>query len=521
MSGRVDPPRRIGIIDLGSNSLRLVVFERVGAALFALLNEKVMCGLARGIAATGRLDRAGRAPALVNLRRFAALARAVGVEHLAVLATAAVRDASDGQAFADEVARDLDVPVKILEGWEEAHLAAAGVVAGIPEAEGVVADLGGGSVELAEIGAAAAGAGGRIGRGISLPLGPLRLFELGDNPRTVGEAVERALTAVPLTRAAAGRSLYLVGGASRAIARLHMEHIDYPLHIVHQYGLGRSEAEAFFEIVGRLSRKTLERIVTIPRKRLETVPLAAFILRQLIAAAAPRRVVFSAFGLREGYAYGLLPAATPRADPLILACAALARKESRSAPDGERLLAWTAALFPNLGPRPRRLHLAACWLADIAWSEHPDYRAEQAFSRSLRLPFPAFGHAERAFVAAALHTRYGGAADHPVRAATSALIEPGAATEVRVLGLALRLAQTLCGGVAELLAATRIGRDGDRLVLEVPTDGLFGGETVQRRLDALGRALGLGAILRPGMPAGGRPMQASAGPPRRSPDALI
>jgi exopolyphosphatase/guanosine-5'-triphosphate,3'-diphosphate pyrophosphatase len=299
-----------------------------------------------------------------------------------------------------------------------------------------------------------------------------------------------------LVRAADRRGLYLVGGASRAIARLHMEHMGYPLHIVHQYALARGEAEAFFEIVGRLSRKTLERIVSIPNKRLETVPLAAFILHQLIAAVGPQRVVFSAFGLREGYAWRLLPATERKQDPLLAACAALAGKESRFAPDGERLQAWTAPLFPALAAGARRLHLAACWLADIGWSEHPDYRAEQAFSRGLRLPLPAFGHAERAFVASVLHTRYGGAPDHPVRAATGSLVGPQAADDVRVLGSALRLALTLSGGVVRLLSETRISREGGNLVLEVPAVGLFGGDTVQRRLDALGRALGLAVTVR-------------------------
>jgi exopolyphosphatase/guanosine-5'-triphosphate,3'-diphosphate pyrophosphatase len=512
MSAAVDPPRRIGVIDLGSNSLRLVVFERVGAAVFAVLNEKVMCGLARGIAATGRLDRAGLAPARVNLRRFTALARAVGVDHLAVLATAAVRDASDGQAFADEIARECDVPVKILKGPEEAYLSAAGVVAGIPAANGVIGDLGAGSIELAEVGPEPARGGGSaaIGAGVSLPLGPLRLAEFGGSPRTIAEAVETAFFATPPARAAAGRSLYLVGGAARAIARLHMEHVGYPLHIVHQYGIGRGEAEGFFEIVGRLSRKTVERIATIPRKRLETVPLAAFILRRLIAVAAPRRVVFSAFGLREGYAWSLLGDGERRQDPLIAACAALGRKESRFAPDGKRLLDWASPLFPELSRQERRLHLAACWLADIAWSEHPDYRAEQAFARSLRLPFPAFAHADRAFVAAVLHSRYGGAGDHPVRAATDPLIEPETVGAVPVLGAALRLAYTLSGGAVDLLSVTRIGLDGGSVVLDIPPGGLFDGETVQRRLDALGRVLGRPAILR--RTAGGpRPLPWDAG----------
>src|SRR5437667_8883449 len=302
---------RIAVIDLGSNSLRLVVFDRLGDALFPLLNERVLCGLGRGIASTGRLNAEGKALALVNLRRFVALASAVGVEHLAVLATAAVRDAADGRSFAAEVERQCRVPVKIIDGAEEARLSAAGVLAGIPDADGIVGDLGGGSVELVRVAPralSAIGDSGKIGRGITLPLGPLRLAELGDSAKAVSEAAEQALSAAaPILRTAPGKSLYLVGGAARAIARLHMEHVRYPLHIVHQYTIARREAEAFFDLIGRLSRKSLERITTISRKRLEGVPLAALILRKLIAAARPQNVIFSASGLREGYAYGLVP----------------------------------------------------------------------------------------------------------------------------------------------------------------------------------------------------------------------
>jgi exopolyphosphatase / guanosine-5'-triphosphate,3'-diphosphate pyrophosphatase len=493
-------PGRIGIIDLGSNSLRLAVFERHGAALFPLLNEKVMCGLARGLSETGRLNREGRALALVNLRRFVALARAIGVDHLAVLATAAVRDARDGRAFADEVERECDVPVAVIDGAEEARLSACGVLAGIPEADGIVGDLGGGSVELVRIGPPPAGMpgdGARISRGISLPLGPLRLAELDGNSKAVSEAVDRVLAAVPVTRAGPGQSLYLVGGAARAIARLHMEHTHYPLHIIHHYTIARSEAEAFFDIIARLSRKSLERIMTISRKRLEVVPLAALILRRLIAEIAPQRVVFSAYGLREGYASGLVPPAERNPDPLIAACIKIARTESRFPPEGDRLLEWTAPLFPNLSERSRRLHQAACWLGDFAWLEHPDYRAQEAFTRSLRLPYAAMTHPERVFVASVLHTRYGGGADDPVREPTRALLDTQAPGRVRTLGLALRLAYALTGGRIGLLAQTWLGRDRGTLVLDVPaTYGLFGGETVQRRLDAVARSIGATGVVR-------------------------
>lgn len=276
-----------------------------------------------------------------------------------------------------------------------------------------------------------------------------------------------------------------------------MEHTHYPLHIIHQYTIGRREAEAFFDIIGRQSRKSLERIISIARKRLELVPTAALILRKLIAIAAPQRVVFSAFGLREGYAYGLIPAWEREPDPLIAACAAIARHQSRFRLNGDRLQEWTAPLFPNQSEGTGRVHRAACWLSDIAWSEHPDYRAEQAFTRSLRMPFAGITHADRVFVAAVLHTRYGGGSDDPVKDPTRQLLDERAAAEVRTLGLALRLAYTLCGGTIDLLSEVWLGREGDRLVLEIPSTGsLFVGETVQRRLDVLARSLGATPVVR-------------------------
>jgi exopolyphosphatase / guanosine-5'-triphosphate,3'-diphosphate pyrophosphatase len=490
---------RIGVIDLGSNSLRLVVFERLGAAVFPLFNEKVMCGLGRGIASTGRLNPDGVALALVNLRRFVAFARAIGVDHLAVLATAAVRDASDGEAFAAEVERQCRVQVKIIDGAEEARLSAAGVVAGIPDADGIVADLGGGSVELVRVGPAASlatGDVGQIGRGISLPLGPLRLVELGDGTRAASETVERALNSASVLRAA-GKNLYLVGGAARAIARLHMEHTQYPLHIIHQYTVTRREAESFFEIIGRQSRKSLERITTVSRKRLEIVALAALILRKLITVAGPQRVVFSALGLREGYAHGLIPADERVSDPLIAAYMAVGRRQSRFRLDGDRLQEWTAPLFPNPSETTRRRHRATCWLSDLAWSEHPDYRAKQAFTRGLTMPFAGSTHPDRVFVATALHARYGGPAEDPVKEPTRRLLDDRATQDARTLGAALRLAYTLCAGTIELLSEVRLGRVGNELVLEVPPESsLFVGETVQRRLDAVARSLGTTAVMR-------------------------
>jgi len=481
---------RIAVVDVGSNSLRLVVFERLGATLMPLLNEKVMCALGRGITASGRLSPQGVSLALENLQRFVALARALKVDHLAVIATSAVRDASDGPAFAAEAERQCGVTMRIISGAEEARLSAAGVLAGIRGADGVVGDLGGGSVELVRVDAN--GRGSAIGDGISLPLGPLRLAEFGDDRRALDEAVERTLAGARVLREAAGRTLYLVGGAWRALARLHMEQTHYPLHIIHEYPILRRPAESFLDVIAGQSRRSLERVTTISRRRLEFASLAAYILRRLLAAGRPERIVFSAFGLREGYAYGLLPAETGD-DTLIAACIGIARSQSRwHGDDGDRLLGWTAPAFPGVDASRRRLHRAACWLSDIAWTEHPDYRAVHAFTRSLTMPVAQLDHSERAFIASVLHARYGGDADDPIKATTLPLLDTAAAAEARALGLALRLAYTLCGGALELLEQVRLEREADALLLALPRTGsLFSGEAVQRRLEALARALGL------------------------------
>ena len=221
------------------------------------------------------------------------------------------------------------------------------------------------------------------------------------------------------------------------------------------------------------------------------MPIAAAILRQLILSGRPERIVFSAFGLREGYAEGLLPP-DPRIGPLIAACIGFAANLSRGGYDGDRLQRWTAPIFPDLDADSHRLHRAACWLSDFAWTEHPDYRAEHAFTRALRMPVAQIAHHERVFIAAALHARYGGAMDDPIKAATRPLLVDTAAGEARRLGLALRLAYTLCGGALELLDQVRLVREENGIVLEIPPTGsLFTGEPVKRRLDALGRAFGL------------------------------
>ncbi|HZB91716.1 MAG TPA: Ppx/GppA family phosphatase [Stellaceae bacterium] len=480
------PMRRgcVAVVDIGSNSLRLVVYDGVRRSPRALFNEKVMCGLGRGLEATGRLDPDGVELARDNLQRFVALARSLGVRRLDVLATAAVRDASDGRSFVAEIERRHRLKVKVLSGAEEGRLSAFGVLAGIPDAAGVVGDLGGGSVELVPV------AGGELGDAATLPVGPLRLADYADDDRKLRDAIDRQLATVPwLASEVDGGAFYAVGGAWRALARIHMEQTQYPLHIIQQYTVARGEAEDFLDIIARQSRKSLEKITTVSRKRLDVVPIAARVLQRLLRRAAPKHLVFSAFGLREGHVFRLLRPEVQREDPLLAACADLALANRRFGADGAEIFAWIDPLFAADGEERRRLRHAAALLGDFAWHEHPDYRAEQALHSVLYMPVAGLDHVERAWLAAAVYTRYGGA--EFVYEPLHALLDEEAQAAARVAGLALRLAFTLSGGVSGGLSRSRLALEGNALALTLGRDaGKRYGESVQRRLDALGRALG-------------------------------
>jgi len=479
----------VAVIDIGSNSLRLVVYDGVRRAARMLLNEKVLCGLGRGLGETGRLNPDGVELARVNLQRFVSLARAAGAARLDILATAAVRDASDGKDFAAEIERRFGVRVRVLAGAEEGRYSALGVLSAIPEAAGIAGDLGGGSVELVPVGK------GRAGPGATLPVGPLRLAAIADDEKRVRDFVDRQLATVAWLGRTDG-NFYAVGGAWRALARLHMEQSQYPLHIIQQYTLPRAEAEKYLDLVARQSRKSLERISTISRKRLEVVPLAARVLLRLLRRTEPKELVFCAAGLREGHLFSLLDAAEQRSDPLIAACLEEAQANPRFGVAGEALFAWTSPLFPKEPPARQRLRRAAALLSDIAWHEHPDYRAEQALRRALYMPLTGVSHAERAFIALALHARYGGRGSIEL-AAPLELLDEDALAAARSAGLAFRLGYTITGGVPGLLNGVSLSLGSNTIVLSfVPASAGRFGESVQRRLDALGRSLGRGTEIR-------------------------
>lgn len=488
MSGS-DPPRA-AVVDLGSNSVRLVVFEGRGRNPNGIFNEKAVLRLGRGLHSTGRLNDEGVEGALTVLRRYHALTRAMAADPFEILATAAVRDASNGPAFVRQVEAALPgVPVHVLSGEQEARLSAEGLLCGIPHADGVLADIGGGSMELVHL------RGGEVRAARTLPLGVLRLADRsGADPVRARAIAEAALETVPWLGEGAGRDLYLVGGAWRALARIHMEQTGYPLSIVHHYTLDREEARDLTGVIGSANRRALERMPGISRRRVDDMPFAAVVLRRLLRATAARRVVLSANGLREGWFMRLVPPDVRDEPPLLAAGREMANRYGRSPTLPPALFSWTAPLFPSETPEAVRLREAACWLADTGSHDHPEYRAEQAFLRVLRAPGVALDHHARAFLALTLALRYDAETDMGFLDSARMLLDFASLRRAEILGTALRLAFMLSGGTAELLSGTRLVVGGSRLVLLLQEGGgVFVGESVIRRLDQLAQATGLEA----------------------------
>ncbi len=479
--------RPVAVIDVGSNSVRLVVYSGLTRTPIPLHNEKVICALGKGLEKSGQLNSEGVGMAFDTVARFVKIARSLGVERIDTLATAAVRDAEDGAAFAKALEKRCDIKVQILTGKQEARRSALGVLCGIPDADGVVADLGGGSLELVQIG------NGEMSEHTTLPLGLLRLTEASEGNR--GKAISiinKALDKHKWVTKARDKSLFAVGGAWRTLARVCIAQMDYPLHVLDNFTLDRAQAISLFDVISRLSPKSLEQIKGISASRLATLPLAAAVLERLLEINRPKVLVFSIYGMREGQFFKSLPDNIRKQDPLISLAEEIARGAGRSPAAGYETFEWMSPLFKDESPRQKKLRLASCLLRDVWWTEHPDYRAEQAFLRVLRLPFLGLGHEDRAGLALALYYRYGSNPSEPIIKQAHVLLQESRIHRVQTIGLGLRLAYALSAGGPGIVKKTALRISGGSLVLTVPDgDPLFKSGPYLRRVKRLADHMGL------------------------------
>jgi exopolyphosphatase/guanosine-5'-triphosphate,3'-diphosphate pyrophosphatase len=489
--GRLDYGPTVAVIDIGSNSVRLVVYEGLTRSPTPLFNEKTLAGLGREVQTTGLLAADAVEKALGALKRFRALCDTMRVERLWVLATAACRDARNGRDFITAAEQLCRTKIDVISGQREAELTAFGVVSGFYRPDGIVGDLGGGSLELVDV------HGARLKPGTTLPLGGLALQDRSDKSiKKAEKLVKAALDDVKLLKGGEGRSFYAVGGTWRALAQLHMAQMGYPLHVMHGYVIRAREALEFSRLVRRVNPETLSQIEVVNSARRSLLPYAALVLEHIVREAEPRDVVFSALGVREGLLYSLLDAEERKKDALLATAQELNRLRSRSPQHGEELIEWTDAFMATSGidesTEEKRLRHAACLLADIGWRAHPDYRGEQSLNIIAHAGFVGIDHPGRAYVALAIFFRHVGLAhDEELSPRIRELATTRTLDRARVLGAALRVAYMVSASQPGVLPRTPLKVERHRLVLRLEGEtAALAGERVSSRLKHLARLVG-------------------------------
>ena len=398
---------RTAIIDIGSNSIRLVVYQGPQRLPAVLFNEKVMAGLGRSLAQTGAIDAAAMESARAALARFAWLAREMGAGEVRTVATAAVREASNGAELV-AAAEAQGLTVELLSGDEEATMAGLGVLSAMPDADGIVGDLGGGSLELVRIVA------GTVTDRASFPLGVLRLGAIRAKGKGALERrVARLLDEAGWTGRGRDLPFYMVGGSWRALARLDMHLTNYPLPVIHGYAMAPDQVTRLGRTLAHLDKAKLKAVTNLSSSRLPTLGDAVALLSHVLRPLGCSVAIASAYGLREGLLYARLDEAERREDALIAAARDEGARLGRFPEHGDLLDAWITPLFAGEGHDLARLRHAACLLADVGWRANPEFRAERGVEVALHGNWVAIDARGRALVAQMLHTSLGGGTDTP------------------------------------------------------------------------------------------------------------
>jgi exopolyphosphatase/guanosine-5'-triphosphate,3'-diphosphate pyrophosphatase len=493
--GRLALGHPLAIVDIGSNSVRLVAYEGLARAPTPIFNDKMLCGLGRGVATTGKLPQEGVDKALSALRRFRALCNIMEIGDVHVLATAAARDASNGKEFLEAARAAIGAPIELLSGRREAELSALGVVSSFHEPDGVAGDLGGGSLEVNDVKV------DRLGKGETLPLGGLSLMDMsGKSTKKALKIAREALEDCRVLERLKDRSFYAIGGTWRALARLHMRQRNYPLNVMHGYSIPARDAADFAELVERVNVDALIAIDSVASARRPLLAYGAIVLEQIIRIAKPRNVIVSAAGVREGLLFERLDEQQRKLDPLLTAARDLNVLRSRAPEHGEELCGWTDILMESSHldetPAEIRLRHAACLLADIGWRAHPDYRGEQSLNIIANAAFLGIDHPGRAFLALASSYRHIGL-DGDVSPQIRTLTTARALDRAHILGAAMRVGYVLSAAMPGVLPRCPLRCAKGKLELSIPTDLMpLASERVQNRLKQMARLIGREPVIK-------------------------
>ena len=474
---------RVGIIDIGSNSVRLVVFDGAIRSPAYFYNEKVICSLGSDLSSDNLLNIDNKLKAMAALKRFVTLAKAMNTNLMAV-ATAAVRSSKDGLSFCEEIFKETGLSVRILSGEEEAILSAQGVLLGWPEANGLVCDLGGSSLELAEV------SKGKIGKAISCPIGPLNLSNFNNNKMFHHDYVNSKLRNIKNVFSRGYDNIYLVGGSWRSIARIQMELIDYPLVVLQNYQMQMSEIKSTINWIQKASIKELRTVSTSSVSRLRLLHSSSIILENLIEIFQPKKLTLSSYGIREGLLYSSMTSKVRKQDPLLEACRHMELCTARIPGFGLSLFEFIKPIFKKSDKQFIRLTKAACFLHDVSWRAHPDYRAEVCFDNAIRANLGGIDHRGRAILALAVSFRYKTPKKTVPFAGILSILNNQERKQAEILGKAMRFGAMLSGSAENSMGELYIddAKKVIRLNLNKEHEDICG-DVVQQRFSSLASSM--------------------------------
>ena len=493
MQGRISGSVPVAVVDIGSNSVRLVMYEREARAPVPMYNEKHLCGLGRGVGVTGQLEEKAVKAALAALRRFRFLMDHADVQKKYVLATAAARDASNGPEFLKLVEEICGIAPLVLSGEDEARKSALGVVSAMLEPSGVVGDLGGGSLELISV------EGKVLGTGATHPLGGLRLQDMSEGSvRQAFKISKNELSESEQLKELEGKTFYAVGGTWRAFGKLHMASVGYPLNVMHHYEIDAEEAYEFCRQCMRDDIEDFSGIGAVSKSRRGLLPYGAAVMSEVIRKGKPKRVVFSSLGVREGHLYELLPKEIQDEDPLLSACEDLCVLRSRSPQYAHELADWLDKVYDALQivetPYEKRLRRASCLLVDMGWRAHPDYRGTQSLNVIAHSTFIGVDHPGRAFLAMSNYFRHEGLSGNKLSGRMRDVSNLHLRTMAQIAGAAQRLAHAAVGDLPGVLGRLDIRLADDTAVLTIPEDlKILQHSKLERRFTSFVRLLGYDA----------------------------
>lgn len=311
------PGETIAIIDIGSNSARVVVFERDASGyLRALAGSRASLRLVEDVDKRGELTESTMARTTEALRDFKAIATGAGATRIVTVATAAMRDAINGALFGQRLERELGLQIEIISGGEEARYGFDGATRGLAVSSGLLFDVGGGSMQLTTFERR------RRGNDLSLPLGALRLnarFLDSDPPtrpqlRRLRDYVRKSLAKTRIKRLVQDGRLIGTGGTLRNLAKIDRETQNYPIASLHGYELPCDRLTATVELLASMKEKHRDRLPGLSAERADSIVGGGVAIQTLAEFMRASHVVVSGQGIREGLALRLLgiPVGSPQ-----------------------------------------------------------------------------------------------------------------------------------------------------------------------------------------------------------------